>query len=369
MPLARASCGVANLIGLPPSRMSPSSWWNTPEIALMIVDLPAPLSPASATTSPGNTSNDTRLRACTAPKAFETLRTERMGSPSFNLAPSHQAALRLIDQHRHDDDRPDRDELPERLDVDEDEAVLNDRDDESAGDRAPDRAGSAEQTGAADDDRSDRIEQQRLAGLGRAGGEAAGVQRARDAGHLRREQVQLHGQALDVDAGAIGGRLAGSEGVGVLPEARLGEQVMHDQAGDGGEYHQHGHAKNATVPDRGVPFVVDGDRHAAGEEIGGAARDALHSERADEWRNLEASDQKAIDEAWRQGDERAGQDGGHHGGERRESPARGEIIGGVRGDHRRQAHHEAERQVDAGGDDDESLAEREQQRRSGEHQD
>src|SRR5271167_2923864 len=114
MPLARASCGVANLIGLPPSRMSPSSWRNTPEIALMIVDLPAPLSPASATTSPGCTANDTRLSACTAPKAFDTLRTERMGFSSLNRSSSHQAALGLIDEYRDDDDRADRDELPER---------------------------------------------------------------------------------------------------------------------------------------------------------------------------------------------------------------------------------------------------------------
>ena len=35
----------------------------TPEMALMMVDLPAPLSPASATTSPGWTSNDTPFSA------------------------------------------------------------------------------------------------------------------------------------------------------------------------------------------------------------------------------------------------------------------------------------------------------------------
>src|SRR5271165_4076868 len=118
MPFSRASCGVEKAIGLPSSRISPESWRNTPEIALMMVDFPAPLSPASATTSPGWTSNDTPFKACTAPKAFETLRTERIGSASLNLSPSHEATLGLVDEHRNDDDNADRDELPKRLDVD-----------------------------------------------------------------------------------------------------------------------------------------------------------------------------------------------------------------------------------------------------------
>src|SRR5208283_4693130 len=126
-----------------PRRISPASWRNTPEIALMIVDLPAPLSPASATTSPGWTSKDTAFSACTAPKAFETFRTDRIGSASLNLSPSRQAALGLVDEHGNDDHDADRDELPERLDIDENETVLDDRDHQRPGDRARDRARSA----------------------------------------------------------------------------------------------------------------------------------------------------------------------------------------------------------------------------------
>ena len=44
-------------------------------------------------------------------------------------------------------------------------------------------------------------------------------------------------------------------------------------------------------------------------------------------------------------------------------------IGGMGRDHRGQAHHEAEREIDAGRDDDEGLAEREQQRRGREDAD
>src|SRR3954462_12625323 len=111
MPLSRASCGLETAVRLPSSKISPSSYWKTPEIALITVDLPAPLSPATATTSPGWTSNETLLSACTPPKCLETLRTERMGAVSLNGAPSHEAALGLIDQHRDDDDGADGDEL------------------------------------------------------------------------------------------------------------------------------------------------------------------------------------------------------------------------------------------------------------------
>src|SRR5919205_505754 len=45
----------------------------------MSVDLPAPLSPTSAITSPSRTSKFTRSSACTAPKLFETSRSSRVG--------------------------------------------------------------------------------------------------------------------------------------------------------------------------------------------------------------------------------------------------------------------------------------------------
>src|ERR671934_1662034 len=45
----------------------------------MSVDLPAPLSPTSAITSPSRTSKFTASSACTAPKLFETSRSSRVG--------------------------------------------------------------------------------------------------------------------------------------------------------------------------------------------------------------------------------------------------------------------------------------------------
>src|SRR5258708_8281109 len=50
-----------------------------PEIALINVDLPAPLSPTSATTSPAWTSKSTSVRASTAPNRLVTPLTSRSG--------------------------------------------------------------------------------------------------------------------------------------------------------------------------------------------------------------------------------------------------------------------------------------------------
>src|SRR5437016_993817 len=50
-----------------------------PATHLISVDLPAPLSPTSAMTSPSRTSKFTASSACTAPKLFETSRSSRVG--------------------------------------------------------------------------------------------------------------------------------------------------------------------------------------------------------------------------------------------------------------------------------------------------
>src|SRR5271156_6976229 len=133
IPLSRASCGEAKETRRWSSSISPSSSWKTPETALISVDLPAPLSPAKATTSPGWTSSETPASACTPPKCLVASRTVRIGAGSFNLPSSEISPLRLVDQHGNDDHRAHRYELPERLDVDEHQPVLDDRDYQRAG--------------------------------------------------------------------------------------------------------------------------------------------------------------------------------------------------------------------------------------------
>src|SRR6266516_6752760 len=55
-----------------------------PAIVLISVDLPAPLSPTSAITSPRRTSRSTSLRASTDPKVFVMPRSSRTGVSSGN---------------------------------------------------------------------------------------------------------------------------------------------------------------------------------------------------------------------------------------------------------------------------------------------
>src|SRR6476660_5657220 len=56
----------------------PSNGW-MPAIDLISVDLPAPLSPTSAITSPSRTSKSTSISACTEPKVFDRPRISRSG--------------------------------------------------------------------------------------------------------------------------------------------------------------------------------------------------------------------------------------------------------------------------------------------------
>src|SRR5688500_17656400 len=55
-----------------------------PAIPLINVDLPAPLSPTSAMTSPGIARKSTFVSACTAPNRFEMPFNSRMGALPFS---------------------------------------------------------------------------------------------------------------------------------------------------------------------------------------------------------------------------------------------------------------------------------------------
>src|SRR5437588_234059 len=63
----------------PSKAISPESMAWMPATHLISVDLPAPLSPTSAITSPFRTSKSTSVSACTEPKDFETPRSSRSG--------------------------------------------------------------------------------------------------------------------------------------------------------------------------------------------------------------------------------------------------------------------------------------------------
>src|SRR6478736_4775618 len=79
MPSSFAAAGSAMCAGRPWNRTSPASNGKMPATHLMSVDLPAPLSPTSAVTSPGSATRSTPRRACTAPKFLWPPRTSRGG--------------------------------------------------------------------------------------------------------------------------------------------------------------------------------------------------------------------------------------------------------------------------------------------------
>src|ERR1700722_8494440 len=138
-------------MSLPQYLMVPVSGLCTPEMVLIKVDLPAPLSPAKARTSPGCRVNDTSLSAWRPPKRFEICSRSSRGSlleGFITLFPP--AFLHLINQHRDNDYHPDRHKLPEWFYVDENQAVLNHGHNQGADDGADNCARPTEQAGASD---------------------------------------------------------------------------------------------------------------------------------------------------------------------------------------------------------------------------
>src|SRR5690554_3141831 len=79
MPRSSASAGLANVTRSPSRIISPWSALCTPERILIMVLLPAPLSPSRQWTSPGRTVIEMSLRAMTLPKYLLMLRTSSAG--------------------------------------------------------------------------------------------------------------------------------------------------------------------------------------------------------------------------------------------------------------------------------------------------
>src|SRR5439155_11620486 len=75
---------------------SPSSIGWIPATHLIRVDLPAPLSPTSAITSPDRTSKSTFSSACTEPKLFEIPRSSSVGVAAATSSPSRSEVEALL---------------------------------------------------------------------------------------------------------------------------------------------------------------------------------------------------------------------------------------------------------------------------------
>src|SRR3954467_5007525 len=80
MPRSAASLGPRMWASCPLNRTAPGWCGWVPAMPLTRVDLPAPLSPTSAVTSPGYTSKSTSCRTWTGPKLLLSRRAVRIGS-------------------------------------------------------------------------------------------------------------------------------------------------------------------------------------------------------------------------------------------------------------------------------------------------
>ena len=80
MPRSCATAGLVMSTAAPSKSIDPDSGAKTPESTLTSVDLPAPLSPTSATTSPASTQKSTSVSALTARNRLLMPRIVRMRS-------------------------------------------------------------------------------------------------------------------------------------------------------------------------------------------------------------------------------------------------------------------------------------------------
>src|SRR6476619_2468873 len=108
----------------------------------------------------------------------------------------------LIEVHREDQDDPHDGELVERLDLQDDEAVLEHDGDEAAEDRTSDRRDPAEQAGPSQDHGGDRLQAVGLMADHVGSRVTRDSDDSRDADEDTHEDEQAKGVAVDVDARA-----------------------------------------------------------------------------------------------------------------------------------------------------------------------
>src|SRR5690242_5310427 len=195
MPSARAWSTERSSTSSPLTTSRPASGFWKPETILMSVDLPAPLSPSSPSTSPLRRCRLMSRSAVTGPKRLATFSTRRTSSSardsaavtirsSGTAAPLPHASHVDVDDHR-DEDRHAEDEV-EVVGVDplQRQAVAQDAEEERAEQR-PDRGAlAAGEQRAADDRRRHGAEHRlrRARGVGRHRARADRLEDADQAG-------------------------------------------------------------------------------------------------------------------------------------------------------------------------------------------
>src|SRR3954454_15190879 len=171
MPLSSASRGVEKRTGVLSTRNSPSVCWCRPEMILMRVDLPAPLSPSTQVTWLGWTVRLTPCRARMLPYALPADLNSTTGASSWasvspvrvsswvvviaHLPPGRGAADPQIDHDGAEQHHAEEGLEPVRVPVGVDDALLDHAEHERPEDRADRGTRAAGQQTAADHRRGD----------------------------------------------------------------------------------------------------------------------------------------------------------------------------------------------------------------------
>ena len=195
---------------------------------------------------------------------------------------SRRAAHHVGLDRQHDDDADD-DRLQERVDVQQVHPVADHADHQRADQRVDDGAAAAEEAGAADDHRGDRVELGQVARGRRAGVEPARGDDRGDAGQQAAQHVDRDQHRPHRDAGASGGLGIATGRVDPSTPHHAGQNTGDEQRDAGDEERRVRHPAETSE----LPIVVTIGGHAA---LGLAARqlqretsgDAERGERDDE---------------------------------------------------------------------------------------
>src|SRR3954447_24916260 len=237
MPSDRAWSTERSSTSSPRMRIRPASGFWKPEMILINVDLPAPLSPSRPRTSPLRRCRSTSRSAVTGPKRLATPSTRRTSSlvsrsSATSAALSHPSDVD-VDDHR-DEDRDAEDEVEVvGADALDGQAVAQDAEEQRAEQR-PDRGALAAGQQRAADDRGRHGAEHRLrraGGVGRDRAGAGGLEDADQAGQRAAHHEVADDDRADLDAGLAGAVLvaAGSDRVQAPPRhAQDDLDAQHD---------------------------------------------------------------------------------------------------------------------------------------------
>src|SRR5690242_7409669 len=188
MPSERAWSTLRGVYGWPRRNSWPLSGGWKPQMILIRVDLPEPLSPSRPRTSPLRSVRLTSRRAVIGPKRLETCSTRRTSSADAGPLP-HASDVR-VDGHREDDRQAQVEVQVVGVDALDGQAVAQDAEEERAEERADDAARPARQQRAADHRGRDAVEEDRVRAR-RVGLDGGGPHRLQHA-HDRRARAAQH---------------------------------------------------------------------------------------------------------------------------------------------------------------------------------